>query len=741
MSKIANLIFLVAGIAHAALAPNFAVNPKDTVAVGEEVLFSAMSTHYEENPALLRKARYEWNFGDGYSFKFGSPLSSTNCSGIGVVHYFMRPGAFTVKLTVSVYSTFDSDGNPQGTPVVGSFSKAVTVFGEAPLSGFSLLHASFTAHLAQYVYATIPAAYRGNQTSLHVRLAGPNNDTVTLVNKSILANEEKFLVDQRSLVSGDYTLIAELINSGTAHIPGGILLEKISKPFSGVPAAGIDENNAFCVNGQVFFPIAPYMTDVGSETQLNIDSAGINALHTEGYYPNHTVATWTNYLSQAASNNLMCIGPTRGSYSWGEDYPGPIAWRFNHDLDTLQQYVVGNRNKPAMLMWSWEDEPNLGGWSTKVYSPVMAAWQYVCHSNDPQHPVGNGLYLYDWMKLYGTTYCSLYDYMTSDTFFGGKKWMQDALGGDAYPLSYRLHPSLNYSDMGPIAAYLDGIDRLLTNSKNLAPFLPYIQPCKEQATDTVPAPTADQIFMLAWLNVIHGAKGILWFEYFDDATIQWGAMRKFAQQIKPLAPIVLGPQTARTVANDATSPLKRVDIMVREADSTTAYLFAARVTEPDTISAASYKGVEPKSIIANLSVSGFTGSYPAVVLYENRTIATKNGQFADTFARNAVHIYVISTSMGVIDGAKKKRPDLNVTLTYARTAQEQLIRFVLHNGTDVQVAMNDVRGKAVKVFLSNQDKTDNYTIHFLSGKLSEGIYFIRIKAGEYVTTKKIEIIP
>ena len=97
--------------------------------------------------------------------------------------------------------------------------------------------------------------------------------------------------------------------------------------------------------------------------------------------------------------------------------------------------------------------------------------------------------------------------------------------------------------------------------------------------------------------------------------------------------------------------------------------------------------------------------------------------------------------MGVIDGAKKKRPDLNVTLTYARTAQEQLIRFVLHNGTDVQVAMNDVRGKAVKVFLSNQDKTDNYTIHFLSGKLSEGIYFIRIKAGEYVTTKKIEIIP
>ena len=166
MSKIANLIFLVAGIAHAALAPNFAVNPKDTVAVGEEVLFSAMSTHYEENPALLRKARYEWNFGDGYSFKFGSPLSSTNCSGIGVVHYFMRPGAFTVKLTVSVYSTFDSDGNPQGTQVVGSFSKAVTVFGEAPLSGFSLLHASITAHLAQYVYATIPAAYRGNQTSL-----------------------------------------------------------------------------------------------------------------------------------------------------------------------------------------------------------------------------------------------------------------------------------------------------------------------------------------------------------------------------------------------------------------------------------------------------------------------------------------------------------------------------------------------------------------------------------------------
>ena len=741
MISIIGVLFF-AGMADAALVPKFTISPKDTVEVGEEMMFSATSTTYADNPALLRKARYEWDFGDGYAFKFGSPLPFLQCSGIAVVHYFMKPGTFSVKLTVSVYSSFAADGTPQGTPVIGSYSSVVTVTGETPISGFSLLHASFTAHLAQYIYATIPPDYQGNQTSLRITLIGTNTNTATLLTKSNLSSEEKFLFSQRTLIQGNYVLVAELLGSDGVRLPGGIWREKISKPYAGVPKVGIDENNAFCVNGKLFFPIGPYMTDPGTAIIRNIDSADITALHTEGYYPTHTTSTWTDYITQASSYNLMCMGPTRGNYSWGEDPANPYCQRFNHDVDSMVKYVVSTRDKTSMMMWSWDDEPNMGGWSTKVYAPVQAAWQYVSHINDPQHPVGNGLYLFDWLKYYGSTYCSLFDYMTSDNFFGGKKWGQDVLGGDIYPLEGRFHVSLNYTDMGPVAAYLDGIDRLMTNNKMLMPFLPYVQPCKEQPTDTLPAPTADQVTMQAWLNVIHGAKGILWFEYFDQSTMRWDAMGKFAKQVLPLAPIVLGPPSTRTITNDAKVALKRVDIMSRDVDSTTVYLFAARVTEPDPVSAAKYKGIEPKNIVAHFSVSGFTGTYPTQVLYENnRMITTVNGQFSDTFAQNAVHIYRVSTTIsGIKEDLKKKDMLSGLDWTFRRNAGEWTVTYRLPQGVRSELTMYNVRGQMVRVLAVTHEGTNSYLARVPLANFSKGVYFFRLKSDEFAVVKKMEFI-
>ncbi len=73
------------------LSPAITVQPDTHVEVGEEVYFSATGTTYSD-PAILGKARYEWDFGDGYAFKFGYPLSTSSYSGIAVIHYFMKPG-------------------------------------------------------------------------------------------------------------------------------------------------------------------------------------------------------------------------------------------------------------------------------------------------------------------------------------------------------------------------------------------------------------------------------------------------------------------------------------------------------------------------------------------------------------------------------------------------------------------------------------------------------------------------
>jgi hypothetical protein len=434
----------------------------------------------------------------------------------------------------------------------------------------------------------------------------------------------------------------------------------------------------------------------------------------------------------------MAIGPHRGDYIVNED---PNRWQFNHDPDRIAQYVQLTKDQPAMLAWSWQDEPSLGGWPQKAYAPVLAAWGYVCHREDPHHPAFNLFYGYGYTKYYGTAPDILYDYLASALFFGGKKWVQDAIAFDIYPINARLHPSLNFSDMGPYAAYLDALDRIQTNNKNLVPCLPTLQPCEETAGDITPPITTEQVYLEAWMNVIHGAKGIIWFPFFDYSSIRWAAMKKFADQMKVLAPVVLGPETARTLTDDANVPLKRVDAMIREND-TCLYLFAARVTEPDLISGAAYQGIEPVSITVNFIVSGLSDPAVAEVMDESRTVSVTNGQFTDTFDKNAVHIYRIDTPASISDERRNQIPS-HVILgqNYPNPFNPSTaISFGLPSQSFVSLKVFDVVGREAATIISEELPAGYYSRQWDAANMASGVYFYRLQAGSITETKKLILL-
>ncbi len=170
--------------------------------------------------------------------------------------------------------------------------------------------------------------------------------------------------------------------------------------------------------------------------------------------------------------------------------------------------------------------------------------------------------------------------------------------------------------MGPYSAYLDALDRMQTNNKKLVPCIPALQVCEETEGDNTPPVTAEQVYLEAWMNVIHGAKGINWFPYFVYSSIRWPAMKKFADQMEILAPVVLSPEPSRTASDDANIPLKRVDLMIRES-GTDVYIFAARITEPDPIPGTNYTGIEPELIQVNVSVSNLVGTMEADIIDES----------------------------------------------------------------------------------------------------------------------------
>ena len=604
--------------------------------VGEEVYMSASGTTYQDED-ILKKARYEWDFGDGYTYKFGSgivgdPNYSDCYKGLVVTHYYMHPGDFTVTLTATIWAEWTSAGNPIGDPLeVKTISKTISVNGEAPVAGFEIQRAPFHNRLAQYLYVQVPEAYNNAQTTLRVSLEGPDGVAV-LLDKNNPGIEENLLLDHKLLGEGDYCVIAQLIDPDGNQIPGGIWRDKFSKKYSGIPKVGIDENNAFRLNGELFFPISPFMTDDGSIGKF-VDKAKINNLNTEGYYPTHNPESWETYLNLAKSYGLSAIGPGRGDYN-----PG-LRWHFNHDVERIKEYVLLNKDNDAMFAWAWQDEPNLGGRAQKIYLPTLAGWAYVCHEIDPQHPTANLYAGGDWSRYYKRTTPTVYDYLGSADLFGGKKWIQDFIGFDMYTIAFRLTAHLNFEDMGPCSAYLDVFDRLTSNNKDLVPVLPCINPGHRRPEN--PAPTAEQIFYEAWSNVIHGAKGIIWFPYFMPETIHWDSMLKFANQMEVLAPVVLQAVPDRTVSCDATESLNRVDTMIREYENNI-YVISARVTEPEWIEGAKYLGVEPETVTATFKISGLVGTHNVEVVDEDRVITSVDGEFTDVFNKCDVHIYKVS---------------------------------------------------------------------------------------------------
>ena len=54
--------------------------------------------------------------------------------------------------------------------------------------------------------------------------------------------------------------------------------------------------------------------------------------------------------------------------------------------------------------------------------------------------------------------------------------------------------------------------------------------------------------------------------------------------------------------------------------------------------------------------------------------------------------------------------------------------------------MGDILGRVVEVLVNKEQEAGYYKINFNAGKLASGIYFYRLKAGDFVETKKMLFI-
>lgn len=658
--------------------PVITVLPDSFVEVGDEVLFSANGTNGLKDPFL---AFYEWDFGDGYALKRGFPFAYSAYTGANCVHYFMTPGTFTVKLFIT-----DTDSTKDTT------EKTITVTGESPAAGFELWRAPYHGRIAQYIYAQIPPSVTETSgNSLRVRLIRNNQDTTLLFNKTGLGSEEKFLLQNGNLPAGEYQLLAEILNSGMNKIT--YIKEKFSKPYDGVPKVGINEHNAICINGEPFFPVTPWLGNKAYIPQWA--NSHINSCYGVGYYTTHDVSSWTDYLNLCLQNNLFVIGPER----W--DGKGPLHYEKNSDIRKIEEYVNATKEHNAMMMWMWKDEPNGSGRNGRVPPSVNSAWTYMCHRLDKQHLVATNLYGYGYLPYYNKAPDD-YDYLDNSIYFGGKKHMLfDVIGFDIYPIQAAEHASMKGRRV--ISDYAEAIDFVQQQNYHLTPMMSFIE--VQKLKDSPISPSHDQILMEAWLNVIHGIKGINWFHYFGTTPQEsLDAMNRFFGQIKKYSRIILNKPSSLQASDDANEPGKRVDFMIREYGDTvdsSVYIFAVRVTEPDTATA-SYiqQEFEPESIAVNFSITGLNDGDTIKSELEGRNIIVRNGKFQDTFEKCAVKIYRLGKDFSSNQKVKQQKKNLDeklITLPHFRTSIK-INQFNQHS-----LSIYSVDGKLVeKISLKNR---------------------------------------
>lgn len=177
-----------------------------------------------------------------------------------------------------------------------------------------------------------------------------------------------------------------------------------------------------------------------------------------------------------------------------------------------------------------------------------------------------------------------------------------------------------------------GVERLRDWAEDKKPIWACIE-CTHMA-DSGRKPTPTEVRAEAWMALIHGADGLIYFVHqFEPKFIEAALLRdsemlaavtELNRQITELAPVLKAPTVTNAVTVTVANPDIPVATMVKELEGQT-YLFAV--------------AMRAQATATKFSIKKRPGNFSAEVLGEKRSIAVTNGEFSDRFAPWEVHLY------------------------------------------------------------------------------------------------------
>lgn len=429
-------------------------------------------------------------------------------------------------------------------------------------------------------------------------------------------------IDLSRLSGGSYPLAVVLLDANGAE--KAQWTENVLKYGDGVGAVALDAFNNLLVNGVKTFPVMPFLLSARDFTATWYPQRYVNqggwGTDWRQWYRNSDYREYLDAIRSAGARNVGpgCRAGLTADLSTQCCNTG-LPWcgaKSNHPRAIVTDYVTSLKDHDGVLMWSWEDEPELnvagsehGGANDAGPdgAGTMRALMNETHAHDTNHPVALNLYGYDPVRT------RLAGYLWPE-------WTADVYSFDYYPAGAR-HKGATFTEFVAVT------DRFQQYTFGLTPWFSVI----EASGAANPAP--QQMRSEVWLSIIHGIKGISWWHPWAEVPAEnLAEMASITKTIEHLTPAILADPTGRTVQTNQTARGARVDAMVRQTPGYI-WVFAARLTD--------FGEENQPPLATGFTVSGMTGSQTAVVYGENRTVPVVNGVFTDAFAPFAVHIYQI----------------------------------------------------------------------------------------------------
>lgn len=350
----------------------------------------------------------------------------------------------------------------------------------------------------------------------------------------------------------------------------------------------IGQNGELLVNGEQIFPVGIYHCSWASMCEEGLEDIAQNGFMAveapdnwwlEGTTPD--IKKITSYLDTAHRHGLsVFLHIMRGLH-----YKAHKELREQPDLETLKRVISALKDHPALWGWNFAGEP-----SPKWKERLSSVYQFI-KKEDPHHIA--------W-------FCN-YSPRNIAKFLD----VSDVAAFDCYPIPGKgVFQVAEWTDMAMRYA----------NGKRPVWFIPQASYCHEDRE-----PTPAEAHCMAYLSIIHGVKGLMYYYYRPMYEPLWLELGTLNREMKELAPVLFSPDIKQEVS---IKPEGSTIHLLQKKYKGKTYLI--------TVNA------ENATVDISFSIPGLTSSSKIKVLFEERMISAGDGSFTDSFQGFASHVYEIN---------------------------------------------------------------------------------------------------